>query len=294
MQREEMERRIQIGLAGWGDHDAIYPSGTKSGDKLNIYGRRFPIVELDSSFYAIPTPARMVKWIEQTPETFGFIVKAYQGMTGHTRGKIPYSDPKTMFQVFRESAEELQRMGKLRAVLFQYPPWFGCERKHVDILRRTREWMDGLPVALEFRHQSWFQGETRDKTLQFMRDEGWIHSICDEPQVGDGSVPTVLEPTRSDCTIIRFHGRNASGWHASGQPNWREVRYLYRYNEQELSEWKENIVNLLASTENCWIVFNNNSGGDAADNALQLMEALGLDLPDMPGPPPYQLSLFED
>jgi len=294
MRREEIEQRIQIGLAGWGDHDDIYPSGTKSGDKLKIYSSRFPIVELDSSFYAIPSPDRMVKWIEQSPETFGFIVKAYQGMTGHTRGKIPFSDPKTMFQVFRESAEELLRAGKLRAVLFQYPPWFGCERKHVDILRRTREWMDGLPVALEFRHQSWFQGETRDKTLQFMRDEGWIHSICDEPQVGEGSVPMVLEPTSEDCTIVRFHGRNASGWHSSGQPNWREVRYLYRYNAQELLEWKGNIIKLLESTKTCWIIFNNNSGGDAVDNALQLMEALGMDLPEMPGPPPYQLSLFED
>lgn len=285
------DKQVQIGLAGWGDHDGIYPPGTKTGDKLKEYGRRFPIVELDSSFYAIPTPERMQKWSEQTPDSFGFIVKAYQGMTGHTRGKIPFPDARSMFEAFRESAEALQAEGKLRAVLFQYPPWFDCDRKNVEVLRRTRQWMDGLPLALEFRHQSWFAGEMREKTLAFMREEGWIHSVCDEPQAGEGSIPTVLAPTREDFTLVRLHGRNAEGWQSGGQPNWREVRYLYHYDERELSEWKANIMALLESTQTCWIVFNNNSGGDAADNAMQLMRLFGLDVPALP---PDQLSLFDE
>ncbi len=285
------DKQILIGLSGWGDHDDIYPKGTKAGDKLSVYSSRFPVVELDSSFYAIPSPERMRKWCEQTPDSFGFIVKAYQGMTGHARGKIPFADTRSMFEAFRESAKVMQDAGKLKAVLFQYPPWFDCERKNVEILRRTREWMDGFPLALEFRNQSWFDGEMREKTLAFMREEGWIHSICDEPQAGDGSVPLILEPTRDDCTLVRLHGRNASGWHSSGQPNWREVRYLYRYNEQELLEWKDNIERLLESTRTCWIVFNNNSGGDAADNAMQLMQLCHLDMPELP---PDQLSLFPE
>ncbi|WP_374706207.1 DUF72 domain-containing protein [Paenibacillus sp. J23TS9] len=285
------DKNVQIGLSGWGDHDEIYPKGTKAGEKLQVYSNRFPIVELDSSFYAVPSPERMQKWSEQTPGSFGFIVKAYQGMTGHARGKIPFADTRSMFQAFRESAEEMQKAGKLRAILFQYPPWFDCDRKHVEMLRRTREWMDGFPLALEFRHQSWFHGEMMDKTLAFMREEGWIHSICDEPQAGEGSVPMILEPTRDDFTLVRLHGRNAAGWHSSGQPNWREVRYLYRYNEQELLEWKGNISKLLESTQNCWVIFNNNSGGDAAGNAIQLMNLLDLDAPELP---PDQLTLFED
>lgn len=285
------KKHVFVGLAGWGDHDRIYPQGTKAGDKLGEYSSRFPIVELDASFYAVPSPERMRKWSEQTPESFGFIVKAYQGMTGHTRGKIPFEDAKSMFRAFREAAAEMREMGKLNAVLFQYPPWFACERKNVDILRRTREWMDGFPLALEFRHQSWFAGEMRDKTLSFMREEGWIHSVCDEPQAGEGSIPAILEPTREDVTLVRLHGRNVSGWHSSGQPNWREVRYLYRYDENELLEWKRNINKLLESTQNCWVIFNNNSGGDAADNAMQLMKLMDLEVPELP---PDQLSLFEE
>jgi uncharacterized protein YecE (DUF72 family) len=285
------KRHVFVGLSGWGDHDRIYPPGTKAGDKLGEYSKCFPIVELDASFYAVPSPDRMRKWSEQAPESFGFIVKAYQGMTGHARGKIPFEDAKSMFRTFREAAAEMQKMGKLNAVLFQYPPWFTCERKNVDILRRTREWMDGFPLALEFRHQSWFDGEMRDKTLSFMREEGWIHSVCDEPQAGEGSIPAIIEPTQEDVTLVRLHGRNISGWHSSGQPNWREVRYLYRYDENELLEWKHHINKLLESTRNCWVIFNNNSGGDAADNAMQLMKLMNLEMPKLP---PDQLSLFEE
>lgn len=281
--------RVRIGLSGWGDHDDIYEKGTKAGEKLGMYGNVFPIVEMDNSFYATPSPERMEKWAAQTPDSFGFVVKAYQGMTGHARGKSPYPDSRTMFQAFRESAEVLRQAGKLSAVLFQYPPWFDCERKHVDILRRTREWMDGFPLALEFRHQSWFAGEMREKTLAFMKEEGWIHTVCDEPQAGEGSVPLVLEATREDVSLVRLHGRNASGWHSSGQPNWREVRYLYRYSDEELEEWKEHIGKLLEKTRECWVIFNNNSGGDAADNAIQLMDKLGMKTPEKP---PGQLSLF--
>lgn len=75
---------------------------------------------------------------------------------------------------------------------------------------------------------------------------------------------------------MRFHGRNASGWHQSGAPNWREVRYLYRYNEEELSEWKERLDQLEKQSQEICVVFNNNSGGDAAANAKQLMTMLGM------------------
>ncbi|MGM1045141.1 MAG: DUF72 domain-containing protein [Bacillota bacterium] len=279
---ESIGNRIRIGLSGWGDHDDLYEEGTKAAEKLKAYTRHFPIIEMDNSFYAIPDPDRMDKWSAQTPDDFGFIVKAYQGMTGHSRGKNPYSDMKTMFEVFKESVNVLMQQEKLKTVLFQYPPWFDCERKHVEILKRTREWMDGFPVALEFRNQSWFVSDYREKTLQFMRDEGWIHSIADEPEAGIGSIPVVLEPTQGHATMIRLHGRNASGWHASGEANWREVRYLYRYSAEELEEWKQNLFTLLHSTKECWLIFNNNSGGDAAANAKQLMELLGLDTGPVP------------
>ncbi|MDB5084110.1 MAG: hypothetical protein JWN30_996 [Bacilli bacterium] len=283
---------ISIGLSGWGDHDSLYGKGVSPGNKLRSYSNYFPIVEVDSSFYALQPAKNYAKWSSDTPAGFSFIVKAYQGMTGHLRDESPFSTKESMFQAFLESIIPLQETGKLKMVLFQYPPWFACERENVQLLRYTKEQMKDLPVAIEFRNQSWFSDEMNEKTLQFLQQEGWIHSICDEPQAGVGSVPTVLCPTSSDATLVRFHGRNAAGWNNSGSKDWRAVRYLYHYSRDELEEWKEKLESLTQSTREICVIFNNNSGGDAAVNALELMELLGM-LGKGLTFPAYQLDLFE-
>ncbi|NOV02567.1 DUF72 domain-containing protein [Paenibacillus planticolens] len=276
---------INIGLAGWGDHEL----GGSRG-KLREYGAHFPVVEVDTSFYAIQPERNYIKWNQETPDGFGFIIKAYQGMTGHLRGETPFAGGiGEMFEAFLQSIRPVQEAGKLKTVLFQYPPWFDCCKANVDILRDARERMGLVPVALEFRHQSWFTEDMRDKTLAFMKREGWMHSICDEPQAGLGSVPTVLEVTHPEMTMVRLHGRNVGGWVQNNEANWRDVRYLYNYNRQELLEWKNWLLQLQEQTREVCVVFNNNSGGHAAGNAKELMAMLGL---DYEGLAPRQLDLF--
>jgi uncharacterized protein YecE (DUF72 family) len=281
---------IYIGLTGWGDHDSLYPPGLAAKDKLQEYAAHFPTVEVDSYFYAIQPRQNVEKWIRETPHSFRFVVKAYQGMTGHERGPIPYTDKEEMFAAFLDSIEPFLQSGKLAMVLFQFPPWFDCRREHVAYLRWCRAQMKEIPTALEFRHRSWFSPRFYAKTLQFMKEEGWIHSICDEPQAGEGSIPTVLYPTDAEKTLIRFHGRNVHGWNkATSGENWRAVRYLYRYREEELREWVNHIEMLKAKTKDIYVLFNNNSGGDAADNAKQLIRLLGIEYTDLA---PRQLDLF--
>ncbi|MGZ4135383.1 MAG: DUF72 domain-containing protein [Tumebacillaceae bacterium] len=280
---------IQIGLTGWGSHPELYPSAALKRNKLQAYASHFPIVEVDNTFYAIQPATSYEKWTNDTPANFSFVIKAYQGMTGHLRGNIPFDNPHAMFDAFLQSIQPMLRAGKVKAVLFQYPPWFECNRTNVDMLRWAREKMRDVPVALEFRNQTWFTPGMREKTLQFMEREGWVHSICDEPQVGSGSVPTVLHPTHRQLTLVRFHGRNSEGWSQSEDANWREVRYLYRYSRDELTEWKANLLQLQKSTEEICLIFNNNSGGDAAANAKELMHLLGV---EYEGLAPRQLDLF--
>ncbi|MBH5319069.1 DUF72 domain-containing protein [Paenibacillus sp. GSMTC-2017] len=290
---------ISIGLAGWGDHDDLYPNGTKAGNKLNVYASHFPVVEVDSTFYAIQPRDRFAAWVDGTPNTLRFVVKAYQGMTGHQRGAAGTNvDHGAMAEAFRHMLEPAIDSGRLTAALFQYPPWFDCNSKNVAILREMKRRMNGIPCALEFRHQSWFEDGMQERTLDFMQAEGWIHSICDEPQAGVGSIPTVLQATDASLSIVRFHGRNVSGWNNGGGPNWREVRYLYRYSEDELNEWVEKLAKLEEQSKEIAIIFNNNSGGDAATNAKQLMTMLGQKRPDGRDPleslpaEPEQLELF--
>ncbi|MCG7407199.1 DUF72 domain-containing protein [Paenibacillus sp. ACRRX] len=281
---------IEIGLAGWGDHNDLYRSGVAARNKLKAYSSHFPVVEVDSSFYAIQAASTFEKWSKETPNEFGFIVKAYQGMTGHDRKGMAYEAEAEMFRKFIHSIEPIRQSGKLKSVLFQYPPWFDCTREHVHTLKKARHLMGNMPLSLEFRHQSWFTPDMRARTLTFMEQQHWAHSICDEPQAGQGSVPIVPHPTNPDVTLVRFHGRNVSGWKSHGQTNWRDVRYLYHYNKQELSEWRERLLTLQQHSKHIYVIFNNNSGGHAAQNAKDLIQLLGI---TYEGLGPRQLDLFE-
>ncbi|WP_058303665.1 DUF72 domain-containing protein [Gorillibacterium timonense] len=280
---------IRIGLAGWGDHDSFHVKRVAPKDRLREYAAHFPVVEVDSSFYAVQPEKNFAKWVSDTPDGFGFMVKAYQGMTGHLRGKPSYTSDADMYTAFVESLTPAIREDRLVCVLFQYPPWFACTRENVAQLREARERMGEIPCALEFRHQSWFTEDMLPRTLDFMRKEGWVHTVCDEPQVPPGSVPAVLAATSEELTLVRLHGRNAAGWVKSTDANWREVRYLYRYSTDELADWMERLELLKTMSRQVCVIFNNNSGGDAADNALELMGML----PGAGGgPAPRQLDLF--
>lgn len=280
---------IYIGVTGWGDHDSLYTGQVAPRDKLKEYAGHFPVVEVDTAFYAIQPKRNALKWVNETPDSFRFIVKAYQGMTGHQRGEIPFSSRKEMFEAFKDSLEPYIEKNKLAMILFQFSPWFDLRRENVDYLRWCKQEMGDLPCALEFRHQSWFIEKYRQQTLDFIRTEKWIHSICDEPQSGEGSIPTVLETLSQDQVLVRFHGRNVVGWQKRNTENWREVRYLYRYNQQELEEWADRVRELSNECRDVYLLFNNNSGGDAADNAKQMIELLEI---QYEGLAPRQLDLF--
>lgn len=279
---------IFIGVTGWGDHDSLYDQ-PNTKNKLAVYASHFPIVEVDTSFYAIPPIKNVEKWVKDTPSNFQFIVKAFQGMTLHTRGEIPFSSRELMFEAFKESLKPFINSKKLAMVLFQFPPWFDCTKENVQYLRWCKQQMGNIPCALEFRHQSWFFQEYMDKTISFMKEEGWIHSICDEPDAGMYSIPTVLKVTDKEKALVRFHGRNVHGWNRKNHENWREVRYLYNYNDRELLEWKDHLLKLQKESKNLYVLFNNNSGNDAAINAKRLIELLGI---EYEGLAPRQLELF--
>jgi uncharacterized protein YecE (DUF72 family) len=280
---------IYIGLTGWGDHPSLYENFSPGISKLYAYASHFPIVEVDTAFYAIQPAKNYEKWVMETPDSFSFIVKAYQTLTGHDRQKMTMEEYKQLLDSYVESLSPVIEANKLYAILCQFPPWFQINKENVNLLRFIRDHIHSLPIALEFRNRTWFHPNYKEKTIQFMKDENWIHSICDEPQAGEGSIPTIFEPTHDEKTIIRFHGRNVAGWNKNGNSNWRAVRFLYRYNQEELTEWAKWINELHKKTKNIAIVFNNNSGGDAADNAKQLIQLLHL---EYKGLNPLQLDLF--
>lgn len=282
---------IYVGLTGWGDHPDVYSPDSKKTEKLIDYSAHFPIVELDSSFYAVQPERNISKWINETPEGFQFIVKAYQGMTGHLRGENPFDSREEMFEAFRLSIRPMKEAGKLAMVLLQFPPWFDCQKDNVEGIKEIIGHLQEFDLAIEFRHQSWYAPELRDKTLEFLKENNLIHTVCDEPQAGDGSVPLVAAATRGDKALLRIHGRNVHGWtNPGGGQNWREVRYLYDYNEEELREISSAAKTLQKSSDTVYVIFNNNSGGHAAGDAKQFQSMNGLEFDGLAA---KQLDLFE-
>lgn len=279
---------IQIGLTGWGDHPDLYVSSAK--ERLQDYSAHFPVVELDAAFYAIQPIKNSIKWIKETPDNFQFVVKAYQGITGHLRGDFPFDSLDEMFELYRQSIMPFKESGKLSMILAQFPPWFQCNKESVQYIRKVREELKDFDVVVEFRHQSWYAPEYKDSTLQFLKENHLHHSVCDEPQAGDGSIPLVPIAT-TNKVLVRLHGRNTYGWINPGNNvKWREVRYLYDYNKEALSSIKNVCEQLEKQANEVVVLFNNNSGGHAASNAKTFQNMLGL---NFEGLAPKQLDLFE-
>ncbi len=282
---------IYVGLTSWGDHPSLYfNESTSSKYKLVDYSAHFPIVEVDSAFYAIPSVANVEKWCKETPASFRFVVKAYQGMTGHLREDLPFDTKNDMFDAFKEAIQAFHKHGKLGLILFQFPPWFDCEPMNINYLRYIRQQLPNERIAIEFRNQTWFHTQMQDKTLQFLQEMRFIHTICDEPQAGVGSIPFVPEITHEDV-LIRMHGRNLFGWRNIGNTeNWRKVRFLYDYSKEELMWLAEQIRLLEKRARNIYVLFNNNSDYHAAPNAKALLALLNIEFKELS---PKQLNIFE-
>lgn len=280
---------INIGLTGWSDHPSLYEESVRSHEKLQAYASHFPVVEVDTAFYAIQKQEYYEKWVKDTPERFSFVVKAFQGLTGHDRETKTKKEARELTEAYVDSVAPVVKAGKLNAMLFQFPPWFDVRKENIQRLRQLREWLEDYPVAIEFRNQSWYREAFRKKTLQFLKEESFIHTICDEPQAGEGSVPAVVQATHPEKTLIRMHGRNVHGWNKQGNANWRAVRFLYNYREEELKSWIPAIYDLLEQSKQVTMLFNNNSAHDAAPNAKEMMNYLGITYDDLN---PRQLGLF--
>lgn len=277
---------ITIGLTGWSDHASIQRTRDR---KLEEYASHFPVVELDTSFYAIPSEKNIFQWIEKTPDVFRFIPKAYSVLTLHKEYKEEFSTMDEAFSAYKEAFSPMVEAGRITTFLFQFPPTFDCVKKHVNYLRYVRKQMGEWPISIEFRNQSWFSEATTENTLQFLREYAFTHVVVDQPQTPNNSVPKIVETTHQPLNFVRLHGRNYEGWLGENVTDWRAERTLYNYSEEELIELKDLVLELNKQSGNVCVIFNNNSGGHAAPNAKQLQSLLGL---TFEGLGPQQLDLF--
>lgn len=281
---------ISIGLTTWTEHPALI-GGEQRPVTLTEYAGHLPLVELDTPFYGIPRTSTVANWQASVPDGFQFILKANQVMTTHGQRQHPVTaeEVQATFTHYREMVAPLVVQQKLQTILLQFPPYFNRTTANIEYLRQVRLAMGDLPLAVEFRSPSWFAtpGLTTD-VMAYLTSLKLTNVVTDEPHNLNDGIPLVATVTTPQLAVVRLHGRNAQGWFNQGA-NWRKTRTLYKYSEAELQSIATLVRQLAAQAQNVSVIFNNNSGRDAAPNALRLKEILQLHWTNLA---PQQLDLF--
>ncbi len=236
-----------VGCSGWNydswRHGVFYPERCPSSRWLAYYADRFDTVELNATFYRLPTVKAVQRWVEQTPDDFIFAVKMSRYVTHVKRLR----DLPPSMELFYSRIAPLVGTPKLGPVLWQLPPTF---RRDDDRLAQALEQLPQGRHAFEFRHPSWFVPEVTD----LLRAHDAALVIADRPEIRSFQTHELT----TDWTFVRFH------WGSRGRRG--------NYSETELKEWADRIRGWPVSCS--YIYFNNDWEGFAPRNAQLLRRFL--------------------
>ncbi len=276
-----MHAVIRIGTAGFAYKDwegAVYPRPAPKGfDPLVYLAQFFDCIEMNVTFYRVPTAQMVERWVQKTAERpdFHFNFKLYRGLTHDTEDET--------LQPFLEGLQPCREAKRLGAVLLQFPFWFRNEEKSRRRLIDLAGGLAGWPCAVELRHDSWLT----DPALAFLEGLGLNFCNIDICQTRT-SVPPGSWAT-GPLGYVRLHGRNEEAWF--DKQAHRDQKYDYLYGEKELDEWVERIRALAKKVGSLYVITNNHFGGKAVANAFQLARKL---LGTAPEPPPHLQERFPE
>jgi len=266
---------ILVGTCSWTDPALVrsgwYPPGWRDAERrLRFYAGRFPVVEVDGSFYTLPSERNSLLWVERTPAEFVFDVKAYAPLTGHPARQAALADVPLdeVWARFAAGIGPLREAGRLGGVLFQFPPWFRPGARAERFLEETAERTAGWPVQVEFRHPSWWEERQRDLTCALLNKYGFGAVAVDMRQGLPASMPPLTPVTATRLAVVRFHGRSSSWGRGS-----KEERFRYDYSRAELAEWLPRLRALAEQVDQVHVLFNNCCAA-AAVHAAETMDEL--------------------
>lgn len=297
-----MTSNILVGSASWTDKTLIacgrfYPPACSTAEqRLRFYAQQFPLVEVDSSYYALPTAQVARLWAERTPRDFTFNAKAFRLFTGHqalpavlprdmqkalgpdVKRTLYYEDLPAelrdeLWRAFREALAPLAAAEKLGAVHFQFAPWVLRDRAGIAHVEHCVERMQGFLLAAEFRHATWFHGEHLERTIAWERALGLVHTVVDSPQGFTNCVRCVWDATNPRLAIVRLHGRNKETWNKKGLAA-SSARFDYQYSPDELAAMVPEIRHLGTLADHVHVIFNTNHEDQGQVGARILQQLL--------------------
>lgn len=260
-EKSTLKHEIKIGTSGYSYDDwriHFYPSEISKSQMLNFYSKYFNTVEINSSYYHIPTTNTFQQIAIKTPSDFEFIVKVNQETT-HRR-----KENEQAINQLKESLKPMIESGKFKGLLAQFPYSFKNNEQNRKYLFQSKKLIGDIPLFVEFRNNTWLD----EHLAQFLKDNNIGYVNVDEPAI-KGLLPK-QDIVTTDVAYIRLHGRNEKDWWGGLGSS----RYDYEYNEDQLKEWLTNISNILKKTYKTYIFFNNHPNGQAIRNAQQMMKIL--------------------
>ena len=266
-QNDKKPSQILVGTSGYAYNEWVdagfYPPGTGSARMLAHYARVFLVTELNYTWYQMPKAPAMDRMRRKVPEGFYFAAKLTRTLTHEVD---PDGWP-AQASLYREGIAPLMQSGQLLAVLVQLPPSFRRSPDNRRYLARLLDALDGLPLAVEFRHISW----ATDRVFEALETRRVALVCVNIPDLPD-LFPTLAIATSPDLFYVRLHGRNAVGWRSGNM----QKQFDYNYNADELAQWSRTRIPKMARlTKTGIIFFNNHVRGQAPTNARMLMDQLG-------------------
>ncbi len=235
---------IYIGTSGWfyrSWQPGFYPAELPTYKWLEFYAMHFNTVEINSTFYRVPSASTVKGWIRKLPTDFHLTCKVNRTITHRKRLKNVREDLIGFLEVLSPIK---QRYGML---LFQLPPSIKLDMGELE------EFLSSLPgdfrYAVEFRNSRWFD----DSVFELLSRYNVAFVSVSAPGLPDDIVVT------TDFLYVRFHGKD----------RW----YDYLYSDEELSVWASKIKKHTAVSD-AYCYFNNDVGGYAIRNALLLQSLL--------------------
>jgi uncharacterized protein YecE (DUF72 family) len=291
--RDRARGRILVGTASWSDPGFVadwYPKKLPAAERLGWYADYFRLVEVNSTFYAVPPANTLAGWCRQTPDDFVFDVKLHRLLSRHStpvamlpRGLRPLAGgtdkavltPKleaALVEVILESVEPMVAAGKLGALLLQLSPAFGPKKHALAELDPLLDKLAGHRVAVELRNRNWLDEARRDDTTAFFRTRHVTWVTVDAPP-GDHFMIMPAHDVVTDRRLayLRAHGRNTRGY-VSG----RSVaeRFDYDYSDAEVDQIADRAEQLAKIAIDTHIVFNNNNSNYAPRAAARLQQVV--------------------
>lgn len=274
--------QLWIGTSGYAYPEwtgVFYPRGTSSARMLATYAETFPLVELDFSYYQMPSAEQMKRMAGRVPAAFQFILKAHRSLT-HER------DEKQL-PPFAECLVPMRQSGQLSSVLCQFPQRFHHGQGNIGWIERLQRHLAGVPISIEFRHRSW----DRPDVIDWLREKRLTLVSVDVPEIA-AIFPRKLVQSGPEI-YVRLHSRRASSWYGDGAD-----RYDYFYSDAEMQGWIDALADRAKDAEKASVLFNNCRRANAVINARRFAELLaGHPQPFrvVPPPPPaiLQGSLFD-